>query len=519
MNNFGSTQFTADVTLAQDATLAAHAVRYGQLQVLLSGGAPLGHTHVLANLTDWENLGGYMANVLGDSPSFTWRLSGGMLSGAVRLEAGGGLEEAASGLRVNLTGIAADVVHTHLLADVTDLATELPGRVHVILSGTNTITWTTSGATSAASVRLKTLGGLIADADGLQVDFGLAANQVAAGNHTHDQLHGRMTIVSGSGTLNWQLNDQQLQAEVKLHPAGGLMVHLSGVAVQFGTGHDDVARGDHTHAELHVAATVSSSASLILGISGQQVSGAVRCDPDPAPDRGKLGIGVSGLYVELGTAVNQAAAGNHVHTPATSEEDGFLSAVDKRRLDALASGVVALESQVPFFREAPALVDDYLLGQYEWPTQVWLRSASATALCGTVDTTLELEVGGVLTGRQVVLPSGAVNTLVAVEEELFDVPVPAGTEVRWKIVGGGDIEYAHYRVALVTRLVAQGMEPPALDPDGGLVQTSAGLAVEVFLSGSNVRSQAGQLQIYDTGDLGWRPLTCVNGVLGVGALV
>jgi RND family efflux transporter MFP subunit len=38
-------------------------VRYGELLVLLSGTAQEGHTHLLSELTDWENLGPYVADI------------------------------------------------------------------------------------------------------------------------------------------------------------------------------------------------------------------------------------------------------------------------------------------------------------------------------------------------------------------------------------------------------------------------------------------------------------------------
>jgi hypothetical protein len=139
-----------------------------------------------------------------------------------------------------------------------------------------------------------------------------------------------------------------------------------------------------------------------------------------------------------------------------------------------------------------------------------------------LNTVCELELDGVLTGRRLTLPSGVPNTYVSATANLFDLALPAGTEARWKIVSGPDPEDAHYQIGLVMEIVSTGLEPVVLHsgvpvhPTGGIIETDAGLAVEMLLPGSNVSYKAGRLRIYDTGDAGWRPLTCVNGMLGVG---
>lgn len=511
--------------LTLPASANTHPVRKGELDILLSGVSRAGHTHLLEDLTDWENLAPYVGAILLDTPSLEWREAGGFISGAVRLEPGGGIEEGASGLRVALTGLAAPLVHTHLVADITDFNAQLPTRLLPLLSGTNTISWTGNAGSVASSVRLKTNGGLLADGNGIYVDLGSGATQAAPGNHTHVQLHDAVTLLSGSDTLDITLTGQQLGGEVKLDPLGGLTVLLSGVGANFGTGHNQIARGDHTHAGDHAAVTVTNTASLRLVLAGQHLSGSVPVDEAPGADRGRLGIGGSGLYVRLGMGANDAAAGNHVHTPATTSADGFLSAVDKAKLDLLTGGIVSVQTNAHFTRENPAVVGEYLLGTYDWQTRVYLASASARALCGTVNTTLELEVDGVLTGRTVLLPSGAALTPVEVEQSLFNLMVEPGSAIRWKITDGVSIGENHFEISLVTRLAASSIEPIILisgvnpHPLGGLVDTEDGLAVSILLPGSNIRGSNGQLQIWDTGDAGWRPITCENGQLGVGDIV
>lgn len=337
MNTFAETTFTGQILLGDPASAATHAVRYGEVVALLSGTSREGHTHLLADLTDWTNLGAYVAAILQDTPTFHWQLGGGILSGTVVCAAGGGVVQTSSGLALDLTGLAAEPEHTHLLADITDLAASLPARVYAVLSGTDSISWTTSGATMAASVRRKTNGGLLLDTEGLSLDFGLGYSQVARGNHTHGELHGRVTLLSGSSTMEVTLNDQQLGMEVRLDPVGGLTVLASGTGCAFGTGHNQVARGDHTHAQLHAAATAFATPTLALSLGTDQVlSGTVRYDLTPDPDRGKLAVGDRGLSVVLGTAADEAAAGNHTHPAATTSADGFLAAADKAALDAMA---------------------------------------------------------------------------------------------------------------------------------------------------------------------------------------
>ncbi len=64
MNNFGQTQFDGAVILTLPASLGTHPVRLAEYTLMLSGVSPVGHTHVLDDLTDWENVGQYVAAVL-----------------------------------------------------------------------------------------------------------------------------------------------------------------------------------------------------------------------------------------------------------------------------------------------------------------------------------------------------------------------------------------------------------------------------------------------------------------------
>jgi lipopolysaccharide export system protein LptA len=99
-------------------------------------------------------------------------------------------------------------------------------------------------------------------------NVGTGAAQVASGNHTHAQLHDAATV-SGNGI---SIDGQQISLDI-------------------GTGAAQVASGNHTHAEFdvefHDAATVSGNG---IFITGQQIS------------------------LDIGTGAAQVASGNHSHS-------------------------------------------------------------------------------------------------------------------------------------------------------------------------------------------------------------
>jgi hypothetical protein len=157
---------------------------------------------------------------------------------------------------------------------------------------------------------------------------------VARGNHGHAQLHNAVTVVD-SNTVDFTLAVQQITATVRLAPSAGLIeIPTSGIGADFGPGHQQVARGDHVHANDHLPVTTANSPSLALSVDANQVlSGTVRPDPNPPPGGGRIIGGGSGVFVDLGSGTQQAAPGVHGHAVATTGSDGFMSATDKLHTD------------------------------------------------------------------------------------------------------------------------------------------------------------------------------------------
>jgi hypothetical protein len=212
-------------------------------------------------------------------------------------------------------------------------------------------------------VRVQASAGLVSGAGGLAVDFGTDATQAATGDHTHEQLHDALTL-QPSASLTLSLAGQVLSAEVKLAALSGLTASASGLAVSFGTGSTQAARGNHTHAADALDWGEAGPGEWLMGYFGNsdtvEWSGAlqpnVKLDISTGAGHAPLGASTSGLYVILGSGVAQAAPGNHGHSVATTATAGFMSAADKLALASLvaeadlvfaaplrlASGVVSL---------------------------------------------------------------------------------------------------------------------------------------------------------------------------------
>jgi lipopolysaccharide export system protein LptA len=134
-------------------------------------------------------------------------------------------------------------------------------------------------------------------------NVGTGAAQVASGNHTHAELHDAATV-SGNGV---SIVGQQISLDI-------------------GTGAAQVASGNHTHAQLHDAATVSGNG---VSITGQQISldigtGAAQVASgnhthaqlhDAATVSGN-GVSITGqqISLDIGTGAAQVASGNHTHS-------------------------------------------------------------------------------------------------------------------------------------------------------------------------------------------------------------
>jgi hypothetical protein len=317
-----------------------------------------------------------MAALVGASSSVAWS----NLTPSVRLKSGGGLLVGPEGLSVDPLAVSVPG-HQHVLTDIAGLANALAAQMAVLVGASNSIAW----SNLTPSVRRKTNGGLLEDAGGIYLDLGSGPMQAAIGNHTHTQLHDPVTLAA-SDTLLLELNGQELNAEVWLADLGGLKVD-SGLAVDFGTGHNQAARGDHAHPGLGMI-TPANTFSLALGLDENAVlSGVVRCDPNPGTGRAAVSVGSNGLYLQLGTDPNTAAAGDHGHSVATEATAGFMSATDKASLDALvaagavpsfAAPLVELAGQVSIPAAASG-VNGYMAGA----DKAYLSSLSRTLTAGS----------------------------------------------------------------------------------------------------------------------------------------
>lgn len=111
---------------------------------------------------------------------------------------------------------------------------------------------------------------------------------------------------------------------------------------------------------------------------------------------------------------------------------------------------------LPFFREDPLMVGEYVPGIYSMPFAVTLTTAQLSCWPGTTDTILELEVGGVLTGKTITIPAGAPNVETTASANIT-LPVTANQALRWKIVSGPAlIDDAAWHLALTLQT-----SPPA----------------------------------------------------------
>lgn len=219
-------------TSQNPATDPGHVPRWDQVQTAIAGagGAPAAHTHPTGDITGLSTyvdgrIGGYF------DESYSVYFSGTTIN--VRLKSGGGIQIDGNGLSVDAT-LFSPVSHTH--AQLHDAATKLD---------TDSIAISITGQQISADLQLATGSGLVIDG-GLKCVFGTSAGQVAEGNHTHAELHDALTV-DNSATIALTLVDQLLEADVTLRTGSG-MVTSGGLGVDFGTGNNQAARGDHSHA-------------------------------------------------------------------------------------------------------------------------------------------------------------------------------------------------------------------------------------------------------------------------------
>lgn len=440
MNALKTTSIDGFATCTLPASAGDQLTRLDQVAALLSGKSNLQHTHSLDDIVNEPaKLGLRINGILCNTPDFNWYLNSttGILSGRSRLKPGGGIVSTADGLAVNVDDLDLPVPIVSV-DDIPDFINGVHARLIEEISDTNTIYWQRGDAVLSANVRLNSVGGILQDGDGLKLRFGTGVNDVARGNHGHSQLHNPVTLPpSPSSTLSISINGQVFSAEVRISGVGGLKVYADGLGADFGPGENQIARGASVlPGSDHAPVTTANSYSISLGVDDNQVlSAQAKIDPSPSAGFGRLSIGTAGLRMILGSGSDVAASGDHVHNYATTSTAGFMSPQDKQRLNAILSGEGGLTPEnCSFTREAALLSGNRLLGHYRFDEDVELVSAQIYALNPQINTPLRLEVAGVLTADEMILISGPPN-IEQLVTGTFSRVIPAGSEIRWRILG------------------------------------------------------------------------------------
>lgn len=337
----------------------------------------------------------------------------------------------------------ADLVHTHAAEDVTGLQSGIQTHLGSVLASTNTVVPTVSDESVSFDLRVNPLGALTSDGDGLRVAVGMASGLVAPGDHTHPTLHDPVTVVPGYG-IALAMDEQELSAEVVLAPNGGLALGGSGLGVSFGTGATDVAAGNHTHAGMHAAVTVIDTASVAFALTGQELTAAVRFDPDP--DGGvPLAESADGVYAPTGPS--GVAPYEHTHGNASTSTAGFLSAFDKDSLDTVAD-LRAMEIPIGFRRERPLVVGERLDGQCRFSRAMKISRLDCTALAPESNTRIVLEVDGNATDVGITIPAGPSGVEVTAQSDVSNYQAGVDATCRWLVSSGPSSGVAAAAVAL-----------------------------------------------------------------------
>lgn len=320
---------------------------------------------------------------------------------------------------------------------------------------------------------------------GLKVDAdGVAVDPsgVAAANHTHDQLHNAATVAS-SASLSLSIAGQEISGNVVVKSGGGLSIGGDGLEADYGP--SGVARSSHTHAQLHDAATVVNSNSLTLAVSGQQISGDVRLKA-----AGGLAIGADGLRVDLGPSGTQAAAGNHTHGEATSSAPGFLSAADKRKID-MSAALLNADQVVGFKRSGAFAQGEYVGGRVRWGQSMLIVAADVAAKTAPIsESVLGIEVDGSVADTLIVPPSAgeslngkALSPELAVEADKYVRVVCLSG------VGVSNQEAADLDVTLCVRPAIASADAVRLNCGGSIVTP---FAADAYHNGAGATSSTSQ---------------------------
>lgn len=336
----------------------------------------------------------------------------------------------------------APVAHTHNALSIEDLFDAVLLVIDDALTDSSTIQWDRDAGKYVPNVVLKPSGGLGSDDDGVFLLFGTGAGQVAEGNHTHAQLHDALTL-DASDTIDATLGGggQVLSLEVRVAGDGGLEANPDGSGVQcaFGTGHNQVSRGDHTHAQLHDPVTIDDTNSVDLTLTaGQLLTAAVKRKTSLSTGQGAILEAADGIYVSLGTTANQAAAGDHTHAAATELESGFLSPELYRKL-INAADVVQFDQNIAFDRHDVIVGSgtEYIGGRFRFGQSMQCVFLDLTASGGAGSGVLGLEIGGSVV-ESIDIPADATHGEVASYKSISDVFCAADTYIRMKVQSGFD---------------------------------------------------------------------------------
>lgn len=119
--------------------------------------------------------------------------------------------------------------------------------------------------------------------------------------------------------------------------------------------------------------------------------------------------------------------------------------------------IAGAKRTVTFLREAPLLQDTYLLGSYRWSVPTTLLGVHVTGWPPQgEDVILELEVAGVLTGRQVTIAQGPANVDTSFDVNFGGLDVTPNEIVRWKVVSAPEGEFTAWNVTVALDHLAVG---------------------------------------------------------------
>ncbi len=351
----------------------------------------------------------------------------------VRLASGGGLQGGAGGLGVNFAEVAT-ANHTHALVDgsnpgfmspaMLSILTAVSGLQQLDVDDTFSIVLNLDG--NFVLTAIARLGvGLVLDSNGINVDWDLVAQK----NHTHPTVGGVWKIdvtnpgsgfgsvpgvaVSGDGTgatATAELTDDEVSAVIITNQGSGYTAATVVISGGGGTGATGTASvwtspGFYHLAyltrlkaletwkalvDIHLAAIDAAIADLEATKADLTYVDAADAVLQAAIDdlyATKADIGhthVIGDIIGLQAALDAKADIDHIHPDATSTTSGFMSALDKQRLDCLAN---LLQEQQQALLVVPILrLESPSLGGYACPMTIASDSIIAGGEVGNLYT-------------------------------------------------------------------------------------------------------------------------------------